>query len=43
MMKSCQDTMGEQGCPMMGHGMVGSGAHNHMTPHETKDHEDHEK
>jgi hypothetical protein len=36
MMKSCQETMGDQACPMMGHGMMGSepGKHNHMTPHE---------
>lgn len=32
MMKSCQDAMGEQGCRMMGHGMMGggSGKHDHM-------------
>jgi hypothetical protein len=43
MMKSCQDTMGEEGCPMMGHGMMSSepGKRNHMTPHTPKDHEDH--
>ena len=35
MMKSCKETMGEKGCPMMGHGMMGggSGKRNHMTPH----------
>jgi|SRR6185369_6117625 len=35
MMKNCQETMGDQGCPMMGHGSMGSapGKHNHMTPH----------
>ena len=26
MMKSCQDTMGKKDCPMMGHGMMGSGS-----------------
>lgn len=33
MMKSCQDAMGEKGCRMMGHGMMGggSGKHDHMT------------
>jgi hypothetical protein len=43
MMKSCEDTMGEKGCPMMGHGMMGSGPgkRNHMTPHAAKDDEDH--
>jgi len=32
MMKSCQDAMGEQGCRMMRHGMMGggSGKHDHM-------------
>jgi hypothetical protein len=26
MMKNCQDTMGKKDCPMMGHGMMGSGS-----------------
>jgi hypothetical protein len=42
MMKSCEDMMGEKGCPMMGHGMgSGPGKRNHMTPHAAKDNEDH--
>lgn len=43
MMKSCQDTMGEKGCPMMGHGMMGGGSarRNRMTPHGVEDHADH--
>jgi hypothetical protein len=43
MMKSCQETMGHEGCPMMGHGMMGSGAgkRNQMTPHGAKSPEDH--
>jgi hypothetical protein len=43
MMKSCQETMGDQGCRMMGHGMMGSGAgkRNHMTPDGAKSPEDH--
>jgi hypothetical protein len=38
MMKSCQEMMGDQGCPMMGHGMMGNGPgqRNHMTPHDSK-------
>lgn len=35
MMKSCEDTMGEKGCPMMGHGK-----RNHMIPHAARDHQD---
>jgi len=43
MMKGCEGIMGEKGCPMMGHGMMGSepGKRNHMTPHAPKDTEDH--
>jgi hypothetical protein len=43
MMKGCEGIMGEKGCPMMGHGMMGSepGKRNHMTPHTPKDTEDH--
>ena len=43
MMKSCQETMGDQGCPMMGHAPMGSGTgkRHHMTPHAAKSPEDH--
>jgi len=43
MMKSCQEMMGDQGCPMMEHGTMGSGTgkRHHMTPHAAKSPEDH--
>lgn len=43
MMKSCQDAMGEQGCRMMGHGMMGggSGKHDHMIHDPAKNPDDH--
>ena|SRR6266581_737063 len=43
MMKSCQDTMGKQGCTMMGHGMMGSGPgrHDHTMQDAGKNPEDH--
>ncbi len=43
MMKSCQDTMGDKGCPMVGHGMMGSepGKHDHMKQDGAKTPEGH--
>jgi len=43
MMKDCQDTMGKKDCPMMGHGMMGSGSGKraHMMPDGAKSPEDH--
>ena len=43
MMKSCQDAMGEQGCRMMGHGMMGggSGKHDHMMQDPAKNPDEH--
>ena len=43
MMKSCQDTLGKQGCPMMGHGMMGHGpgSHDQMMQDGANNPEDH--
>jgi hypothetical protein len=43
MMKDCQDTMGKKECPMMGHGMMGTGSTKraHMMQDGAKKTEDH--